>query len=358
MTAVFQTTEIESSLQWNADSDVFVGGRIHPVIARRYAKHRLSLPAQHVTARQVIFDPTTGMVFHEGAPLPWSCFFGPHDPRVSNDCATADARARNGCLILKGRRVYCGFNRHYQNYAHWITQCVPAIAGYTVEPEFADGILLLPPLPASYENALSLAGIRLPEIVRVDPNRGVAAEELVYSSLLSHHYAPSRLARGVFARMAQSVRAMQGPNTPLLHERIYVSRADSAARPMTNEPQLSARLAELGIKSIVPGAMTIEEQVRQFDAARLVVGPHGAGLGNIVFCQPKSLMYELMPEHWPGSFVGPSINLFAQTAGMHYCVETHTVHGTWAEYRHNVPWTVDIETTLNRLSELIRAYDC
>ncbi len=143
-----------------------------------------------------------------------------------------------------------------------------------------------------------------------------------------------------------------------LGERIYVSRADASARPMFNEAELTARLVEFGFVSVVPGTLDIDEQIRRFNAARLVVGPHGAGLGNIVFCRPNSVMYELMPEHWSGSFVGASINLFAQTSGMHYCIDAHPVHGTWAQFGHKVPWTVDIQMTIERLHQILQAYHC
>ncbi len=294
------------------------------------------------------------MVFHEGTPLPWSCFFGPYDLRVPGDWSAAGVRQRNGCRTIGGRRVYCGFNRHWRNYAHWITQCVPAIAGYAMEPEFADGVLLLPEINATYRQALVLAGIALPEVVHVDPDHTVAVEELVYSTLLLHHFAPSVLARWVFERMVTAATADADAAEAV--DQIYVSRADSTARPMTNEGELVRLLADHGIEPVIPGTMSLAEQIRQFRAARLVVGPHGAGLGNIVFCRPRSVMYELIPDHWTDSFVGPSINLFAQTSGMHYWADAHPAHGTFAQYGHQVPWTVDLAVTQERLAQIAAAH--
>jgi capsular polysaccharide biosynthesis protein len=261
------------------------------------------------------------------------------------------ARERNGRQTITGRRVFCGFNRHWQNYAHWLTQCVPAIAGYALDPGFRDGVLLLPRLPEGYERALTLVGIALPEIVRADMDTVLAADELVYSSLLLHHDMPSCLARRVFDHLSQSVCADPLPDTW-----IYVSRADSSARPMRNEVELATTLAAFGIETVVPGTLSIEQQIRTFRAARLVIGPHGAGLGNIVFCRPRTVMYELMPEHWADSFVGPSINLFAQTSRMHYWADCHPVQGNWAQFGHKVPWAADLEVTLARLGQIIERY--
>ncbi|WP_325681653.1 glycosyltransferase family 61 protein [Rhodopila sp.] len=354
MTPVFETIEVEPALPWPRGGDIIVGAGIPPQIAQRYAAHHFSLPVQHVTARHVVLDADTGLVFHRNVPLPWSCFFGPHDHRMQADCAAARTRHQAGSLSVTGRRVFCGFNRHYRNYAHWVTQCIPAIAGYAAaDPGFMDGILLLPPLPEAYEQALSLAGLTLPEVLRVDPSRTVSAETLVWSSLLGHHHAPSHLGRGVFGRMADAA-----GDDPAPHTRIYVSRSDSAARPLVNEADLAGRLQDLGIVTIVPGTLPIEQQIRHFKAARLIVGAHGAGLGNVVFCRPRSILYELMPDHWSGSFVGPSINVFAQTAGMHYVIDAYRALGTWARDGHQVPWAVDVDAVLDRVRAILAHQDC
>lgn len=354
MNAVFELREIEPSLPLRDETEIALGTRFRGPVVRRYARHGFSLPTQHFTAHRVVLDPVTAMVFHAGMPLPWSCFFGPHDSRVPGDWSGAEVRHRSGSRSITGRRVYCGFNRHCRNYAHWITQCVPAIAGYALEPEFADGILLLPDIGAAYEEALVLAGITLPEVVRVDLDHTLAVEELVYSSLLLHHFAPSVLARRVFDRMVTA--AMAQPEATTTTDRIYVSRVDSTARPMTNEDELVRLLARHGIEPLIPGTMSLREQVCRFRAASLVVGPHGAGLGNIVFCRPKSMIYELIPEHWINSFVGPSINLFAQTSRMHYWADAHPSLGTFTQYGHQVPWTVDLVVTEERLTQIEAAH--
>ena len=67
--------------------------------------------------------------------------------------------------------------------------------------------------------------------------------------------------------------------------RIYVSRNGNAgaARQITNENDLIAQLKPLGFAVVDPGAMSLAEQIRCFANASIVVGPHGAGLTNILF---------------------------------------------------------------------------
>jgi capsular polysaccharide biosynthesis protein len=42
--------------------------------------------------------------------------------------------------------------------------------------------------------------------------------------------------------------------------------------------------------------MPFPEQVRLFQSAKYIVAPHGAGLANLVFCQPGASVVEILPS--------------------------------------------------------------
>ncbi|MEN6543660.1 glycosyltransferase family 61 protein [Parvibaculum sp.] len=67
--------------------------------------------------------------------------------------------------------------------------------------------------------------------------------------------------------------------------RLYVSRNGQAGtiRQILNEDELIARLEPLGFQVIDPGTTPLAEQMDTFSRASIVVGPHGAGLTNILF---------------------------------------------------------------------------
>ena len=64
---------------------------------------------------------------------------------------------------------------------------------------------------------------------------------------------------------------------------IFVSRQDAARRQLLNEGELVDALAPLGFQVVVPGQLPFEKQISTFANARLIVGPHGAGLTNMIF---------------------------------------------------------------------------
>ncbi len=77
--------------------------------------------------------------------------------------------------------------------------------------------------------------------------------------------------------------------------RIYVSRRDANARRVLNEDAVLAVLQRHGFELVVPGALSVAEQIRAFAGAEVVVAPHGAGNSNIAFCPPGAVFLELLP---------------------------------------------------------------
>jgi tetratricopeptide (TPR) repeat protein len=75
--------------------------------------------------------------------------------------------------------------------------------------------------------------------------------------------------------------------------RLYVSRNDASVRRVLNEAEVVALLSRYDFEVIVPGRLPFEEQVAAFARASHVVGPHGAGMTNIVVSQPGTHVLEI-----------------------------------------------------------------
>ena len=87
-------------------------------------------------------------------------------------------------------------------------------------------------------------------------------------------------------------------STPQAGRRLFVSRADVATRRVVNEGAALDLLRPHGFERIVPGEMTLSDQVRAFAAATHVVAPHGAALALIAFCAPGTRVLEMFHPHY------------------------------------------------------------
>jgi capsular polysaccharide biosynthesis protein len=310
--------------------------------ARSFAPSTASETAYHLVFDDAVFDPQSGIVSQAGGARRWAC------SPVPGEEEEARARARAAVAGPRGV-VFCGFHRHWRDQGHFLTECVPAIAGYETHPEWRRGTLLLPPLQADQTRLLDLARTRTGGVAVIDPDRAIACERLVVSSLMAERTAPSLLCSSVFDLMRERAGL---PRPPTLPAAVYVRSSDTTGRPLRNEAEVIALMRARGIENLVVGSMSMEEQIARFQAARLVVGAHGATLANVVFCEPGAVLYELFPEHW----VFPSNNILAQQNDLHYWADAFPSNETSALLGNRVPWTVDLAALECRLDELAAAH--
>ena len=81
-------------------------------------------------------------------------------------------------------------------------------------------------------------------------------------------------------------------------ERIYINRLDAPHRRVVNEDKVIEFLESWGFTSIALESMSFSEQVLCMASAKVIVAVHGAGLSNLVFCNPETKIIEIFsPAH-------------------------------------------------------------
>jgi hypothetical protein len=83
--------------------------------------------------------------------------------------------------------------------------------------------------------------------------------------------------------------------------RLFFSRGGSKIRRLLNEDALFEIAKAHGFERFEARADNHAEQVRSFSEADIVIGVHGAGLGNLAFCRPGTKMLEIFPENFTKS---------------------------------------------------------
>jgi capsular polysaccharide biosynthesis protein len=193
------------------------------------------------------------------------------------------------------------------DYYHWLADyLVQVFALETFRDRTGDDPLVLVPAdpPTWLTESLPLAGI--------DPDRTIEwsgtrarCSRLVLGSARRHTastgdgyiHSPAALSR-LGSRIRNAVDGDAGGDGS---RRLYVSRADAADRRVRNEADLVDALDDYGFERIVPGDHSFTEQVRRFSEAEVVVGPHGAGLTNLIFT-PSATLVELFGSYHNACF--------------------------------------------------------
>jgi len=98
----------------------------------------------------------------------------------------------------------------------------------------------------------------------------------------------------MIARIVAAAQA-RGPYGAPCGPRIYISRRDTAHRPLGNEAALEGVLAAMGFAAVTMTGRPLLEQIAIVRGASAIVAPHGAGLSLLLFARPGTSVFELIP---------------------------------------------------------------
>lgn len=79
-------------------------------------------------------------------------------------------------------------------------------------------------------------------------------------------------------------------NVPLKDSKaIFINRSKATTRHIINFDAIEPILKKLGVSVIDPGSMNVREQAELYNSATHVIGIHGAGMANVVFCNHEKV---------------------------------------------------------------------
>lgn len=189
-----------------------------------------------------------------------------------------------------------------ENYYHWIVMflgriCEEFIGGRIFQGAPALPVLLFPSFlnDVQEQTAAAIADHYKLPFLTFRQDIAIKVRYLIYPvPFRSGFLKPDRFITQTFAVLRRRFAAAE-PRRPRW---IYLSRRDTGNRRMVNEAAVEAFLAGRGFVILCMTGMSIAEQVSHFAQAGKIIGPHGAGLTNIGFCQPGTKLLEIhIPSH-------------------------------------------------------------
>jgi hypothetical protein len=225
-----------------------------------------------------------------------------------------------------------------ENYCHFLLEALPRLelflrAGLTFES--IDWILVPEFIGSSREAFFKALGLPPEKLLRLSPGRQYAFEILYQPSFPGREsFVPPWVVEFYRERL---LRPLNIPHRKT--RRIYVARQQ---RGLANDSDVWAMLRVRGFERFEPA--TWEDNVVAFASAEIVVGPHGAGLSNVVFCPPGAHLVEIFPGDRPF----PYFYSAACASGMNY----HALLATplippgreYAQLPSDEPYSVNLES--------------
>ena len=149
-----------------------------------------------------------------------------------------------------------------------------------------------------------------------------------------------------YLRYTFKEKAIQKSTIKSFPEKIYINRKDSTSlnlRYIINITEVEEMLKNYGYKSLTMSDLNFSDQVALFSKAKEVIGLHGAGFANIIFCKEKSKIIEMRSDT-----AGDVIKNLAISNNLNY----HDISVSPKTINYNNQ-AGDIEINLNTLNNLL-----
>ncbi len=193
---------------------------------------------------------------------------------------------------LRGRALllaaYAG-----RGFYHWMYDVLPRLQVFrdaNMTLESVDHVLVNHYVSSFHMDTLSKLGVPRSKIRQLENAEHFEAEELIVPSLPGNTgQVPLWVCEFLRREFLSSKDKSQAP----ANKRIYISRTKAGHRQLENNDEIIKVLERFDFQIVHLEDIPISEQAHLMAEADVVVSPHGAGLGNIVFCRPGTKVIEL-----------------------------------------------------------------
>lgn len=171
-------------------------------------------------------------------------------------------------------------------YFHWMTETLPRLLA--IPQHNKEQPVILPQIYDQYlfiSESLKILGFKIKYLPLKD---FTLLREVHFIS----HFASAGNYNDYFIRKLRSeLTKIYAVNKP--EKRIYISRTKANRRKILNENEILPLLQYFKFEVIYCDSMSLMEQVMLFSQTTILVSNHGAGLTNMLFMKPESVVLEL-----------------------------------------------------------------
>ena len=191
------------------------------------------------------------------------------------------------------------------NYWHWLFDVLPRLklASETIDLEKIDHFLL-PSLHEKFQIE-TLDILNIPNNKRLASRycKHIAANRIIITdhpyNLLNDPFKDSlNIPTWIIKFLKKKFNTVNKYSDGKFPKKFYIDRSDSKSnnknlRKITNEEDVKNILEKNGFSSVMLSNYHFNDQVKLFNNADHVIGLHGAGFANVIFCKPKTKITEL-----------------------------------------------------------------
>jgi capsular polysaccharide biosynthesis protein len=240
------------------------------------------------------------------------------------------------------------YNGNLHNYYHWVVEGLLSLDILSRSLGLDSNLKIA--LPKSrhiderfdHHDSLKAVGFDRYDIVEV-PENLIKVQEAIWVDSDLVQRMPAPYVKDFQQRVAARYAGLCGRR----NRRLFIARK-GLRRTIHNIEQMQAFLSTHGFETVYLDGKSVVDQILLFQSAQFVVGAHGAGLSNLLFCQPGTKVIEFMPSVELRPFFWLISDKLDLVHGMQFCTPSGTQGFQSA-------LTVDIDK-LQRLFRMVEAH--
>ena len=214
------------------------------------------------------------------------------------------------------------------NYYHWHLIALPRLLAIKSQNLIKNSLLLLPKKYAKITfvlYGLEKLGINKSQIVYLRRKSNIKVKELAFPILYLNDQKTLRTLKESLLKDLK--------NNVNFGEKIYISRDGQALRFVENEKDFVDLVERYGFKKVLMEKFSYEDQMSICANAKYIIGPHGAGLTNILFMPEDGCFLELVAKSEP---IKPVTDYYRMAAmcGIKYFYQECKTAGERRDFHH------------------------
>ena len=211
------------------------------------------------------------------------------------------------------------YNGNLANYYHWVAEGLLCLDVLSRALGHVSNLKILLPKSIDFDvrfdhrDLIRAVGLGGREIVEASADFS-QVQEAIWLGNDQIQEMPAHHVQDFQRRVATLYAGSRGPR----NKRLLVARK-GPPRKFHNLEQVEALLSIYGFKTVYLEGMSGVDQILLFQSAEFIIAAHGAGLANLLFCEPGTKVIELMPSVEFRSFfwlIAQKLNL---VYGLQFC---------------------------------------
>jgi len=169
---------------------------------------------------------------------------------------------------------------------HWMIDFLPRLMLYDRYSHLQDVPIIVPKsAPKFVAESIRLAGY-LPKVTFLEDGAYRFGKLHLLSRLAHAEYVCPEAICWLNEKLSTAA------SSSVFAKRLYISRRDAKIRFVSNEHELLDVLSEFGFEVVTMSGRPLPDQIRMFQTAECIVGPHGAAFSNLAFTTPGTIFIE------------------------------------------------------------------